>query len=353
MRTASALLFTWLVLTPTASAQIDFDFVSAPGQSDFTWSGTVTTAQGANLPVVGNPTNAFELVGDQRMSLTSSASQSVASGAFTSGGDLLVTPDLRGRVYLFVIPIYDVECIDVHLSASTASFTVAPNGAFSTTVTLTILSGTMQIDPVGAGLPSMLDLTGYLSDPTNESGTLTQVGGNLRLSLPITATFHFDYPPNSGTIDIAGTLVADWLLPAATTYCTAKTNSLGCVPAIAAVGVPSYSSASPFVVSASNVVNNKNGLVFYGYTPSSAPFQGGTKCVAPPTLRSPVQSSNGSPSGDDCSGTFAYDFGPLIQSHSDALLVPGREVFGQYWSRDPQASFNTNLTDALGFTIAP
>ena len=353
MKTRIAVSLALTALAPAASAQIDFDFVALQAQSDFTWSGTVTTSQGANLPVTGNPSNAFELAGTQRLSLSSSASQSVASGALAGVGDLLVTPDLHGQITFFSFPIYYVDCFDVHLVASSPGFTVAPNGALSTTVTLTILSGTMQIDPVGSGLPSTLDLTGYVSDPTNESGSVTKVGNNLRLSLPISATFHFDYPPNSGTIDIAGTLIADWVVPQATVYCTAKTNSLGCVPAIAASGAPSYSSGAPFVVSASNVVNNKNGLVFYGHAPTAAPFQGGLKCVAPPTLRSPVQISNGSPSGDDCTGTFAYDFSPLIQSHADPSLVPGREVFAQYWSRDPQASFNTNLTDAVRFTIGP
>lgn len=353
MKTRIALSFALTAFAPAASAQIDFDFAALQAQSDFTWSGTVTTSQGTNLPVTGNPTNAFELAGTQRLSLTSSASQSVASGALAGAGDLLVTPDLRGQVTWFSIPLYDVECLDVHMVASSPGFTVAPNGALATTVTLTILSGTMQIDPVGSGLPSTLDLTGYVSDPTNENGSVTQIGNNLRLTLPISATFHFDYPPNSGTIDIVGTLVADWLLPPATSYCTAKTNSQGCVPAIGSSGAARYSGGSPFVVSASNVLNNKNGLVFYGHAASAAPFQGGIKCVAPPTLRSPVQISNGSPSGDDCTGTFAYDFGPLIQSHSNPSLVPGREVFAQYWSRDPQASFNTNLTDAVRFTIGP
>ncbi|MDP1794569.1 MAG: hypothetical protein Q8K63_10590, partial [Acidimicrobiales bacterium] len=44
-------------------------------------------------------------------------------------------------------------------------------------------------------------------------------------------------------------------------YCTAKTNSLGCVPQIAAQGTPSVSSPSGFVVSVSNTRNQREGLL--------------------------------------------------------------------------------------------
>jgi hypothetical protein len=66
-------------------------------------------------------------------------------------------------------------------------------------------------------------------------------------------------------------------------YCTAKTNSQGCVPITSWNGLPSASLSSPFEVRANGVLNNKVGLLFYGYGPAALPFQGGTKCVAAPT----------------------------------------------------------------------
>jgi hypothetical protein len=135
--------------------------------------------------------------------------------------------------------------------------------------------------------------------------------------------------------------------PVTTTYCTAKTTSNGCVPAIAASGVPSVSSALPFTVSASSVINQKQGLCFYGFHPAAAPFQGGYLCVTPPTQRTATQNSGGSPAGLDCSGTFALDFNATIQSGVDPLLTIGADVYFQYWFRDPQSPSTTGLSNGL------
>ncbi len=138
-------------------------------------------------------------------------------------------------------------------------------------------------------------------------------------------------------------------------YCTSKLNSQFCSPAIGYTGSPSASSASAFDITASQELNNKNGLLFYGLQPSGAPFQGGFLCVKAPTKRTSVQSSGGSGSGTDCSGTYSYDFNALIQSGTDASLIAGATIYTQYWSRDPAdfSGFGTSLSDALSFKIAP
>jgi hypothetical protein len=136
-------------------------------------------------------------------------------------------------------------------------------------------------------------------------------------------------------------------------YCTAKTNSLGCVPAVAWQGTPSVSSAQPFWIEAHQVLNNKVGILFYGDTPDAKPFRGGIRCVDSPLRRMPVQSSGGAPSGDDCSGVFAMDFNARIQSGVDPLLAVGARIYAQHWYRDPNASHNSGLSDALAFSICP
>lgn len=143
------------------------------------------------------------------------------------------------------------------------------------------------------------------------------------------------------------------LAPVSTSYCTAKVNSLGCTPAISGTGIASATSALPFVVGASNVLNNKNGLLYYGYSPLAGPFQGGFKCVASPSIRTPLQFSGGSTSGDDCTGAYAYDFNARIQGSLDPLLIIGEVVYCQYWSRDPASASTTGLTNGLSFTIFP
>lgn len=151
-----------------------------------------------------------------------------------------------------------------------------------------------------------------------------------------------------------GVLKCYRLFPLApSTYCVGKVNSLGCSPSIGSNGSASATSASPFTVSAVNVINQKSGLLFYAHAPAAVFFQGGTKCVANPTVRTAVQNSGGSASGSDCTGVFSHDFNALIQSSVDPTLTVGAEVFSQYWSRDPASPSTTSLSNALRFVVNP
>jgi len=134
------------------------------------------------------------------------------------------------------------------------------------------------------------------------------------------------------------------------TYCTGKTNSLGCTPAIGWTGAPSVSQTTSFMVTCSNTIPDRTGQLFYGYAASFAPFQGGNLCVRPPFRRTSVQLSVG---GVGCTGTYAFDFGAWIASNSDTLLAPGVNVFARWWMRDPQATFTTGFSNALTFTVCP
>jgi hypothetical protein len=164
--------------------------------------------------------------------------------------------------------------------------------------------------------------------------------------------------PATGSLGIGPANCADWDTSrppfAQGVYCTAKTNSLGCVPSIGFLGAPSATSASPFTIRASLVLNQKVGLLFYGYSQLVTPFQGGYFCASTPVRRTPVQNSNGSAlPANDCSGVFTYDFNARIQSGADPLLVVGTEFDAQYWSRDPASASTTGLTDAVSFHVGP
>lgn len=138
-------------------------------------------------------------------------------------------------------------------------------------------------------------------------------------------------------------------------YCTAKVNTQGCLPTIGSTGTPSASSPQAFDVLATMVINNKNGMLFYGFAPNNIPFKGGTLCVRPPISRTPVQGSGGNPPPNDCSGQFHFDFNAWIQSGIDPQLTVGLTVFAQYWYRDPGSPMpsHTGLTDAVRFPVAP
>jgi hypothetical protein len=140
---------------------------------------------------------------------------------------------------------------------------------------------------------------------------------------------------------------------AAATYCTGKINSQGCVPGIGSSGLPSATSATPFLITCANVLNQVSGLLIYSRQPIAAPFQGGTLCVNTPIKRTSTQTSGGSTSGTDCSGNFGFDFNARIQSGIDTTLVTGSEVFTQYWSRDPASASTTSLSNALRFLVNP
>jgi photosystem II stability/assembly factor-like uncharacterized protein len=134
------------------------------------------------------------------------------------------------------------------------------------------------------------------------------------------------------------------------TYCTPKVSSGLCIPAMGWSGTPSASSAQPFDVTATQILANKSGLLFYGSQPHNGAFQGGTLCVKSPTVRTALQNSGGSAT---CSGAYSYDFNARIQSGVDPNLSVGVVVYSQYWYRDPQDSYTTGLSDGLQFTIQP
>jgi len=138
-------------------------------------------------------------------------------------------------------------------------------------------------------------------------------------------------------------------------FCTKKLNSLGCRPAIDFSGSPSASSSNPFLVTGTNILNHKLGLLFYGYESAFTPFQGVQICVAPPLKRLSTQNSGGNLGPLDCSGAFSTDFNLRIQSGIDPALVPGATISARWYYRDSQdpAGYGTGLSDAVRFAICP
>jgi hypothetical protein len=137
--------------------------------------------------------------------------------------------------------------------------------------------------------------------------------------------------------------------PGPSTYCTAKVNSQGCAPSMDATGHPTLSGLDNFTLRAQSVINNKNGLFFWGFAPAAAPFQGGTMCVSAPLVRTGLQNSGGAAGADDCSGAYSFAF-----THAYAAsrgLTGGTTIYAQCWQRDPASAIPTGLTNALQFTL--
>jgi hypothetical protein len=140
-----------------------------------------------------------------------------------------------------------------------------------------------------------------------------------------------------------------------TVYCSAQTNTLGCTPQIESQGTPRASVASGFTLSAKLVRNQQNGMLLYGTNGRAAlPWLGGTLCVQPPLRRTPLVNSGGAPSpADDCSGELTRDFNTWVSVANDPSLFAGQRVRAQFYSRDPGAPQNLNLTDAIEFYLEP
>jgi len=146
------------------------------------------------------------------------------------------------------------------------------------------------------------------------------------------------------------------------TYCTAKLNSLGCMPAVGSTGVFSASASSGFTITGSHVRNQKAGLVIYSSRGRAAqPFHGGFLCMNPPIKRSTPIDSGGNPiPANDCSGAYTLDLnafavGAFGGSPAAFLLKPGTVVEAQCWGRDNglAAPDNSTLTNALEFWVCP
>jgi len=137
-------------------------------------------------------------------------------------------------------------------------------------------------------------------------------------------------------------------------YGWSQLNSLGCAPLAWSSDEPSLASAAPFVVHATNVLNNKDGVFLYSFGRKKKVIGGGALWLDSPLVRRGLPPSGGTALPTlDCSGAFAYDFGDRMRSGVDPNLYAGVRVYCQFWSRDPGGPGGTNLTNGVEFTILP
>ncbi|MCK6445346.1 MAG: CHRD domain-containing protein [Planctomycetes bacterium] len=194
--------------------------------------------------------------------------------------------------------------------------------------------------PVKLGLPTGNSKSGVLNYAAADEATL--LGGGWYFNV---------HSGNFPAGEIRGQIVSAASNPSS--YCVGKPNSLGCVPSVAFVGLPILSGPDTLTISATQCLNNKNGIFFWGSTPNAVPFSGGTLCVKPPLQRLPPQSSGGNPPPSDCSGSYSFFFSHAYMASQG--LAAGSQVHGQFWMRDPAHPDGTGvaLSNALYFAILP
>ncbi len=245
-----------------------------------------------------------------------------------------------------------------------------PSSLASTNHTINVPSCNASITITwNAGSDAHSGVKGYVSawdhsPSTNLTGSATNLAATATSQSATLASssqpyyYHLlieDKALNYGTTQHLGPFFID-TNPVTVTSCPPKVNSMGCSPVISSTGAPSASATSGFVVRASSVLTNKNGILFYGVNGgASTPFEGGTLCVAAPVKRTPAVNSG---AGSGCAGILSIDFaafahGSLGGNPLPALTVPGTIVNMQWWSRDPgfSAPDNTSLSGSLRVTI--
>lgn len=149
--------------------------------------------------------------------------------------------------------------------------------------------------------------------------------------------------------EIRGQIISGCSNP--TSYCTSKVNSQGCQALAGWTGLPTLTGADDFHVTCTQVINNKSGIMYWGFNPKSAPFVGGTQCVQSPVIRTSVQNSGGNAPPDDCSGNFDFHFSDAYMAANG--LVAGSTVFCEYWYRDPADAFTVSLSNAVAAEVLP
>jgi V8-like Glu-specific endopeptidase len=138
-------------------------------------------------------------------------------------------------------------------------------------------------------------------------------------------------------------------------YCSGKTNALGCVPFLVTDGCPSASDPAPFQISARSVLDGQVAVYLYGFEKANLNFHGGKLCLKSPFTRLfPVKTAI-STGGFPCPGVTNRNFNNAIQSGNDPMLTTGQTVNVQVRLRDATdpAGFGDSLTNAVSFVIGP
>lgn len=202
------------VLFAPAGAQ-DTTLTIDQSQSNWTYSGTSSLG-----PIVGVPSNSFQVTGTIDILLTGGGSP--LSMAELTGSMAMAVPDLSAQVpnpIPFLPPLASIDLTNVVISFTSPPFPVGPGGVVMPTVTPVIVSGMADVD-VPLFPNQMIDLAGEEGPPTMVMGTLTHDCSTITFEVPTIDIMVDVADPTTGlsaSLTALGSVRADFDCPPALT----------------------------------------------------------------------------------------------------------------------------------------
>lgn len=140
-------------------------------------------------------------------------------------------------------------------------------------------------------------------------------------------------------------------------FCGTSTSQNGCTPTMSATGFPSASGASGFTLTMDGLDGQRPSSMVYGLTQVSVAWAIGSssvRCAGFPWSR--VTSGVASGTLGQCDGAYSLDWLAFMAANPFAQgqpLTAGATFYIQGWYRDPGAPKNSNLANAVSFTLCP
>ncbi|MEM1451479.1 MAG: metallophosphoesterase family protein [Planctomycetota bacterium] len=134
------------------------------------------------------------------------------------------------------------------------------------------------------------------------------------------------------------------------TYCLPTPADVPCPGRIETSGTPSVGSGAPFYVDGVGTGPNRTGIYFFGFDHAQLPVGDSTICVGSGLTRTAATNSGGLMG---CTGVLRFDFNDYLRTFSQPGAFVGREIFGQFWYREPDVAQGFATTDAVQFVVGP
>jgi hypothetical protein len=331
-----------LLLASTSFAQGDYRFILDTNQSGFTWTGDTSLG-----PVIPDSTNQHTISGYSDITV-SNGSWALETGDILLG-NMIVTPDIHAWVSgPFGINLADIDITNISFSARSLNpFNLSPGaGSFTANMETTFLSGNLTVNPL-TGDTINEDLTGTSSNH-QATGNLYKTANGMHYTIPLSISVSALGVGVSGSFDLIGVLVGDFVAVPPSLYCSSAPNSASSFGAQIGYWGSTSVSSNDLTLIGSSIPTNQFGIFYYGPNAIEIPFGNGYRCVGGGVHRMNVMHSG-------ATGSYQKDLDFTSPApHGCPEVDPGETWRFQCWFRDPPGGGSTfNLTNAVSVDFIP